>query len=137
MAELKQVMLRVLDLDRSKAFYEATLGLHETARFDMGDFELMFLANDEASVELELTRNKSVTEPYEHGTAFGHIGVLVDDARALRARLEADGLKPDTLIEYELEGLVAARLFFVTDPDGYRIEFIERLGRYARQSHAA
>ena len=130
MAKAIHSMIRVIDLDRSIAFYRLALGLEVADRFDFDDFVLVYLRNEESEFELELTLNKDTTEPYDHGTAYGHFAVSVDDAHAEHARFVAAGLMPDDVKELHRDGSLLGRFFFVTDPDGYRVEVLERGGRF-------
>ena len=123
-------MIRVLDLERSIAFYRQALGLEVADRVEFDDFTLVYLRNDESEFELELTANTGTTEPYEHGTAYGHLAVSVADVRAEHARLEAAGLAPERVTELFHDGELLGRYFFLSDPDGYRIEVLERVGRF-------
>ena len=68
--------------------------------------------------------------PYVHGKAYGHIAVVVDDVAAEHARFEREGLEPRKLIDMKHDGRPLAKLFFVTDPDGYEIEVLQKQGRY-------
>lgn len=124
-------MIRVLDLQRSIDFYKRTLGLSVVARMELDTFTLVYLRNDESDFELELTHNHGRTEPYTHGTGYGHLAVSVADARALRDELLRLGEHPADLKEFTRDGEVLGRFFFITDPDGYQIEVVEQLGRYA------
>ena len=130
MAKAIHTMIRVLDLDRSVRFYEQALGLRVADRYDFDDFTLVYLRNDENDFEIELTLNKGRNEPYTHGDGYGHVAVCVGDARAERERLQALGLEPTDVKEFERDGALMARFFFVRDPDGYKIEVLERHGRY-------
>lgn len=130
MAKIIHSMIRVLDLDRSLAFYREAFGLTESHRLDFPDFALVYLRNDENDVELELTLNKGRTEPYSHGSGYGHIAVCVDDAASERERFQTLGYTPRELVEFAPDGQLLARFFFVTDPDGYEIEVLERHGHY-------
>ncbi|PWV60604.1 VOC family protein [Plasticicumulans acidivorans] len=130
MAKIIHSMIRVLDLDRSLAFYREAFGLTESHRLDFPDFALVYLRNDENDVELELTLNKGRTEPYSHGSGYGHIAVCVDDAASERERFQTLGYAPRELVEFAPDGQLLARFFFVTDPDGYEIEVLERHGHY-------
>ncbi len=130
MAKAIHAMIRVLDLDRSISFYRKALGLDVADRFDFDDFTLVYLRNDEADFELELTLNKGRAEPYVHGDGYGHIAVAVDDAHAEHQRIAALGLNPADVKEFHRDGSLMARFFFVQDPDGYKIEVLERHGRY-------
>ena len=107
MAKAIHSMIRVIDLDRSIAFYRLALGLEVADRFDFDDFVLVYLRNEESEFELELTLNKDTTEPYDHGTAYGHFAVSVDDAHAEHARFVAAGLMPDDVKELHPRQLAA------------------------------
>ncbi|MBC6439516.1 MAG: VOC family protein [Rhodospirillales bacterium] len=130
MAKSIHSMIRVLDEDRSVAFYREAFGLELADRLDFPDFTLIYLSNAEAEFEVELTVNKSRTEPYDLGDGYGHLAVLVDDLDAEHARLEAAGLAPRKLVTFAPAGKFVARFFFIADPDGYQIEVLERGGRY-------
>ena len=130
MAKIVHSMIRVLDLDRSVVFYRDAFGLELVERFDFDDFTLAYLRNDESSVELELTWNHGQTEDYGHGTGYGHLAVVVDDLNAEHARLKELGIAPRDIVEMKHQGTPLAKIFFVTDPDGYSIEVIEKGGRF-------
>ncbi|NKC14571.1 MAG: lactoylglutathione lyase [Gammaproteobacteria bacterium] len=130
MAKAIHTMIRVLDLDRSVQFYEQAFGLKPCHTLDFPDFTLVYLRNEEADFDLELTYNKGHTEPYTHGDGYGHIAMCVDDAAAEHARFIAAGLAPNSIVEFKPEGDLLARFFFVHDPDGYKIEVLERHGHY-------
>ena len=130
MAKAVHSMIRVLDLDRSMVFYRQALGLEVADRVDFDNFVLVYLRNEESEFELELTLNKGTTEAYDHGTAYGHFAVSVDDAHAEHARHLAAGLQPEDVKELHHDGALLGRYFFLSDPDGYRIEVIERRGRF-------
>jgi lactoylglutathione lyase len=123
LAELIHTCYRILDIDRSVAFYEK-LGFEEMRRLPIRDEAInvfMGLPNDGA--RLELTWNKDRDEPYEIGTGYGHIALTVDDLDATLERLAQDGIEPERPPYQVREG--GSRLCFVRDPDGYRIELIE------------
>jgi lactoylglutathione lyase len=128
MAKAIHSMIRVLDLQRSIDFYARAFGLAVADRFDFDDFALVYLRNGENDFEVELTLNR--TEPYGHGDAYGHLAVCVDSCRDERERMLALGLKPGDVKEFKRDGALMARFFFVQDPDGYKIEVLERHGRY-------
>lgn len=130
MAKAIHSMLRVLDEERSIAFYDKAFGLQVAERMDFPEFTLVYLRNSEADFELELTINKDRTEPYELGDGYGHLAVTVPDLESEHARFEAEGLSPRNLVEFAPGGEIVARFFFVQDPDGYQIEVIESGGRY-------
>ncbi|WP_414441775.1 VOC family protein [Burkholderia sp. 22PA0106] len=131
MAKLIHTMVRVHDLDRSLAFYDAAFGLKPSHRLDFDDFSLVYLRNAEAETELELTWNKGREPAYTHGDGYGHVAFVVDDAAADRARLVGLGLQPKDVKEFrDGGGELIARFFFIEDPDGYKIEVLERHGHY-------
>lgn len=130
MARYIHSMIRVLDEARSLAFYQTAFGLTVAERLDFPAFSLIYLANDQAEVELELTVNKDRTTPYDLGDGYGHIAFSVADLDAEHARFTSVGLAPGKLVDFAPDGTVIARFFFVTDPDGYKIEVLQRGGRY-------
>jgi lactoylglutathione lyase len=123
-------MIRVLDLDRSVRFYRDALGLAVANRLAFPDFELAYLRNAESDFELELTLNKGRVEPYTQGTGFGHVAVSVDDLEGEHARLKGRGITPNDIKELRDGDRLIARFFFMQDPDGYKIEVLQRLGHY-------
>ena len=130
MAKVIHIMIRVLELERSLKFYADVLNLHEAHRLDFPDFALVYLRNAQNDFEVELTLNKDRTEPYTHGDGYGHIGVVVPDAAASQAALVAKGYAPAAVKEFKRGDELLARFFFIQDPDGYKIEMLERHGHY-------
>ena len=130
MAKAIHMMVRVLDEARSLAFYRAAFGLEVADRFDFDGFTLIYLRNPENDFEVELTVNKGRAEPYRHGDGYGHIAFAVDDLDAEHRRLGEAGLEPADIKEFFRDGSLMARFFFVQDPDGYKIEVLQRHGRY-------
>ena len=130
MAKVIHLMIRVLDLEKSMRFYADVLDLHESHRLDFPEFALVYLRNAENDVEIELTLNKGRAEPYTHGTGYGHVGVVVPDAPAAHAALVARGYEPAPVKEFKRADELLARFFFIQDPDGYKIELLERHGHY-------
>ncbi|MFP4126364.1 MAG: VOC family protein [Alphaproteobacteria bacterium] len=130
MAKLIHVMVRVHELDRSIDFYRRAFGLEVADRFEFDSFALVYLRNAENDVELELTLNKDREPPYDMGDGYGHLAFCVDDLDAEHARFEAEGFAPRDIVAFEREGALMARFFFVQDPDGYKIEILQRHGRY-------
>ncbi|MCC4245789.1 VOC family protein [Stappia indica] len=130
MAKCIHAMIRVIDEVRSTAFYKAAFGLDIADRFEFDDFILIYLRNDDADFEVELTVNKGRTEPYDLGNGYGHLAFCVDDLDAEHARFEQAGLAPRKIVEFNRDGALLARFFFVQDPDGYQIEVLQRHGRY-------
>lgn len=130
MAKTIHSMIRVLDEARSTAFYARTLGLDVAERLDFDTFTLIYLSNAESEFELELTVNKGREEPYDLGTGYGHLAVSVADLDAEHSRITALGLNPGKIVEFNRDGALLARFFFITDPDGYKIEILQRHGRF-------
>lgn len=122
-------MIRVGDLDRSVKFYTELLGMTELRRRDVpdGKYTLAFLGygegNKEGQGEIELTYNYGV-DKYELGTAYGHIALGVPDVYATCERIRAGG-GAITREPGPVKG-GSTVIAFVTDPDGYKIELIER-----------
>ena len=130
MAKAIHSMIRVLDEVRSVDFYKQAFGLEIAQRLDFDTFTLIYLRNGEADFEVELTVNKGRTEPYSLGDGYGHIAFCVDDLDAEHARFSGLGFEPGKIVEFNRDGSLLARFFFVTDPDGYKIEVLQRHGRY-------
>ncbi len=123
-------MFRVLDEVRSVDFYKKAFGLEVSERLDFDSFTLVYLKNASADFEIELTVNKGREEPYDLGDGYGHVAFCVEDLDSEHARFEAEGLSPRKIVEFERDGSLLARFFFVQDPDGYQIEVLQRHGRY-------
>ena len=130
MAKMIHSMIRVLDERRSLDFYARGFGLAVADRLDFDTFTLVYLSNPETGFELELTVNKDRVEPYALGDGYGHMAVSVDNLDAEHARFTELGLNPGKLVDFKPGGEVIARFFFVADPDGYKIEVLQRGGRY-------
>ena len=129
MAKLIHAMIRVLDLKRSADFYERGFGLEESHRLEFPSFTLLYLREPESGAEIELTWNKAQTEPYTHGTGYGHIAFCVDGLEAHREMLLRLGYTAGDIKSLDAPN-GSARFYFATDPDGYRIEVLERAGHY-------
>jgi lactoylglutathione lyase len=130
LAKAIHMMVRVLDEKASVDFYEKAFGLKIADRFDFDGFTLVYLRNPENDFEVELTINHGRTEPYTHGTGYGHIALAVDDLDAEHQRFTDLGLSPNPVKEFHRDGKLMAKFFFVQDPDGYRIEVLQKHGRY-------
>jgi len=124
---LLHTMLRVGDLQRSVRFYTETLGMKLLRTTDRPEqkYSLAFVGydNEEKTAVLELTYNYGV-ERYEMGGAFGHIAIGVPDVAGACARVRGAGGKV-TREPGPVKGGTTV-IAFVEDPDGYKIEFIER-----------
>lgn len=130
MSKAIHAMIRVLDEARSVTFYEQALGLRVMDRLAFDSFTLVYLRNDESAFEIELTINAGRTEPYVIGDGYGHLAMSVADLGAEHARLTLAGLAPRKIVEFAPAGTVIATFFFISDPDGYQIEVLQRGGRY-------
>jgi lactoylglutathione lyase len=130
MAKVIHSMIRVRDLDASMKFYATAFGLESADRFDFDGFTLVYLRNPENDFEIELTWNHGRAEPYTHGDGYGHVAVAVPDLDGEHRRFTERGLNPNPIKEFHRDGALMARFFFVQDPDGYKIEVLQRHGRY-------
>lgn len=131
MARMIHSMIRVRDAAASLAFYETAFGLKVADRLVFDTFTLIYLSNAEQTFELELTVNHDRTTPYDLGDGYGHLAVSVADVDAEHARLAAAGLSPLAVKDMSCGDRFVGRFFFITDPDGYRIEVLQR-GRPGR-----
>jgi lactoylglutathione lyase len=130
MTRYLHTMYRITDPEKSRAFYEA-LGLEFRRDMDIvrnGEKEATnyFLGVPGQDEELELTYNHD-GRGYELGTGYGHIALAVDDLDQTLTSLEQQGIEPEREPYRVREG--GSRLCFVRDPDGYRIELIDRSGK--------
>jgi lactoylglutathione lyase len=124
MSELIHTCYRVLDLDRSVAFYER-LGFEELRRVPIREEAInVFMGLPGDGARLELTYNVGREQPYEIGTGYGHIALTVDSLDPTLERLRGEGIEPEKPPYRVREG--GSRICFVRDPDGYRIEIIEK-----------
>ena len=123
MSELIHTCYRIGDIDRSVEFYEK-LGFEEIGRLPIRDEAInVFMGLPGDGARLELTYNHGV-DSYVLGTGYNHIAVTVDDMDGTLERLAGVGIEPEKPPYSVREG--GSRLCFVRDPDGYRIELIER-----------
>jgi lactoylglutathione lyase len=124
MSELIHTCYRIRDIDQSVGFYEK-LGFEEVGRLPIRDEAVnVFMGLPGDGARLELTWNKGVEEPYEIGTGYGHIALTIDDLDGALGRLAEQGIEPEKPPYTVRDG--GPRLCFVRDPDGYRIEIIEK-----------
>lgn len=123
--ELIHTMIRVLDEERSLAFY-AALGFEDRGRKRVGNdtATIIFMGLPGDGDRLELTVNDGRTHAYEQGEAYGHIALTLADMDAELAGFAEHGILPEKEPYSAYPG--GSRICFVRDPDGYRIELIER-----------
>lgn len=125
---LLHTMLRVGDLEKSIAFYTQLLGMKllRSQEYPEGEFTLAFVGyQDEAdSTVLELTYNWG-KQHYDIGTAFGHIALATDDIYETCETLASGGVNI-TRMPGPMKDDASILIAFVEDPDGYKIELIER-----------
>ena len=122
--QLIHTCYRITDPERSVAFYEA-LGLERRRELPIRDEAVNYFLGvpGQDQPELELTYNFGV-DSYELGTGYGHVALTVDDLDGTLEQLAAQGIEPERPPYQVREG--GSRICFVRDPDGYRIELIER-----------
>lgn len=110
--------INVLDLERSVAFYEKALGLKEAKRktAEDGSFVIVFMENDQAGHQLELTWLRDRTEPYDLGDNEFHLAFRTDDYEGAHEMHKAMDC-----ICYENPGM---GIYFIADPDGYWLEIL-------------
>ncbi|MFV0518969.1 MAG: VOC family protein [Lachnospirales bacterium] len=117
--------IRVFDLEKSLEFYQKALGLKESRRLDNPEkkFTLVYLIDDETTHEIELTFNYDQPEPYVIGTGYSHIALEVEDLEKSH--------EYHTSLGYTCTNIYSvtdkpANIYFVTDPDGYKVEIIRK-----------
>jgi lactoylglutathione lyase len=127
MMRMLHTMLRVGDMERSKAFYTQVLGMKVLREHDFpdGKFSLAFVGygDEKHHTVLELTYNYGV-DSYEMGKAFGHIAIEVDDAYQACEQVKQAGGKVIREAGPMMHGSTV--IAFIEDPDGYKIEFIQK-----------
>jgi len=121
-------MIRVGDLEKSIDFYTRHLGMTLSRRSDneTGRYTVAFVGygDEKEATVVELTHNWDRTEPYDIGTGFGHLAVGVDDIYGICDKLVAAGVKVPRPAGPVKGGTTV--IAFIEDPDGYKIELIDR-----------
>jgi lactoylglutathione lyase len=121
--KLEHACIRVVDLDKSLEFYKNALSLEEVRRLDYPDykFSLVYLSDENKNFEIELTYNYELEKAYEMGNGFSHFALIVNDLEGSHQFHKNMGLEIT-----DLKGLPGekAKYYFITDPDGYKIEII-------------
>ena len=130
MTRYLHTMYRITDPERSRAFYEA-LGLEfrrdmDIVRGSEKEATNYFFGVPGQDEELELTFNHD-GRTYDVGTGYGHIALAVDDMDDALSQLKQQGIEPEREPYRVREG--GSRICFVQDPDGYRVELIDRSGK--------
>jgi lactoylglutathione lyase len=119
---------RILDPARSEDFYVNKLGMMKVGEMDLGSATNHFFAfgADPSQPMLELTHNHDRTEPYDKGDGYAHVAFTVDGLEETVENLKSQGVK----VTLEPKTLTAEgndyRIAFVEDPDGYKVELVER-----------
>ena len=125
---LLHTMIRVLDLDKSIDFYTRHLGMKLMRRTDYegGRFTLAFVGygDEDDTAVIELTHNWDQIKPYDQGDGFGHLAIAVSDADAVCKAMELEGVHVPRPAGPMKGG--TRIIAFVDDPDGYKIELVQR-----------
>ena len=127
---LLHTMIRIRDAEKSIDFYTRHLGMQLLRRKDYpdGKFTNIFVGygDEDSETVLELTHNWDQPEPYDHGSAFGHLAVAVPDIYKTCKALAAEGVNiPRAPVPMKFGG-GSTHIAFIEDPDGYKIELIQR-----------
>ncbi|HPG89801.1 MAG TPA: VOC family protein [Hyphomicrobium sp.] len=130
MAKIIHSMIRVLEEQKSLKFYSSAFGLDVAERLPFEGFTLVYLRNPATDMELELTINHDREQPYNLGDGYGHLAVSVHDLEGEHKRITSNGIAATPIKEFFRDGALFARFFFVTDPDGYKIEVLQKHGRF-------
>jgi len=117
--------VRVLDPDASLRFY-GTLGFEKRGRLNFETAYNIYLGLPDDGDVLELTVNRGRTEPYDLGTGYNHIALTVEDIDAALSDLAAIGVEPEKPAYHPGCNEALPRIAFVADPDGYRVELIDK-----------
>lgn len=124
-------MVHVRDLDRAIAFYSAVFACTVADRHDYDGTRLVYLAGIAPGIELELICPATWDFAERPETGRSHIAFTVDDLAAEHARLAGLGAAPGPITDYRAGGVLQTRFFYVEDPDGNQIEFLDSVGRYS------
>ena len=118
--------VRVIDLGKSIAFYEKALNMEISRRRDYPEFQfsLVYMKLPGGDFELELTYNYDRKEPYTMGDGYSHLAVIVDDLEGSYKRHQKAGYTVGEI--RKLSGEASGGYYFLTDPDGYRTEIIQK-----------
>ncbi len=123
-------MIRVHDLNRSLQFYRDALGLSTSHHPDFPDFSLVYLRNEANEFEIELAWNKGPKPANTHGDGYWHVAVAAADVESEHERMAGLCINPTAVKAFKRGDEMLARFFFIQDPEGYKIEVLERSGHY-------
>ena len=126
-------MIMVSDLKRSLSFYEAVLGYRVVDRHRYPGTELVYMRAPEDGFEIELIEAEAPGASPRVQTPLWHLAFGIEDLDHEYRRLHGMGLRLDPISDYVANDTFQTRFFYVYDPDGNQIEFLEARGRYARQ----
>lgn len=130
MAKMIHTMLRVKEATRSIKFYHEVFQLREKRRVELDDFSLIYLGNVESDFELELTCNHNQENSYQLGNGYGHLAFAQTHISLLHELAESLGYSPNDIQYFYNKNRLVAKFFFIEDPDGYKIEVIEKSSTY-------
>lgn len=136
-ARLVHCMMIVSDLERAIAFYGKVLQFTVVDRHRYEGHDLAYLRSPTAAIEIELVKPDVAPAAIGKKDESWHLGFTVADLEAEFARLAALGTPLDPLEPYVANGKFQTRYFYLYDPDGHQIEFLEARGRYAPASSGA
>lgn len=125
-------MIMVSSLKRSVAFYEAVLGCRVVDQHRYPGHRLVYMRDAEGGFEIELIEAEKPEASPRVKTPLWHLAFGQDDLEAEYRRLQGMGVRLDPIDDYVANGVVQTRFFYLYDPDGNQIEFLEARGRYAR-----
>ena len=126
-------MIMVSDLKRSSSFYEAVLGYRVVDRHRYPGTELVYMRAPENGFEIELIEAEAREASPQVETPLWHLAFGTDNLDREYSRLQSMGVRLDPISDYVANGTFQTRFFYLYDPDGNQIEFLEAYGRYARQ----
>ncbi|MCH9806493.1 MAG: VOC family protein [Alphaproteobacteria bacterium] len=128
MAKAIHAMIRVLDEDRAVGFYQKAFALKVANRYEFDDFTLIYMANEANDYWLELTVKPGQTDPNELGKGYTHIAFTFENLDDQYCRLRDLRFDPGEIKKIQRDGELFARYFFINDPDGNKIQVLERSG---------
>jgi lactoylglutathione lyase len=128
-------MIMVTDLERSAGFYEAVLGCRVVDRHRYPGHELVYMRAPEGGFEIELIEAEKPEASPRVETPLWHLAFGIDDLEGEFRRLREMGVRLDPISDYVANGAFQTRFFYLYDPDGNQIEFLEARGRYARPNN--